>query len=824
MKAPGPSGRWIGQPLPRREDRRLLTGAGTFIDDIEAIPNVYHAAVVRSPHAHARILRIDASRALAAPGVRGVVTGEDFKRLMKPLPVGIERPPAYYPVAVDKARYVGEPVALVVAEDRYLAEDAADMVEVEYDPLPAVVDPEAAARPGAPILHDDLGTNVVLHRELRYGDPDRAFAEADLVMRDRFVFPKYASTPLETYGVIARWDPSEGEYTIWSNFHGPFSMHSVVASALGVPGNRLRFITPKDIGGGFGIKTSIFPSMAMIAVTARAVGVPVKWIEDRREHLLSSSSGTDRVDYCDLAFRKDGVLIGYRRKWYDNVGGYIRAPEPGCSFRPHGNTVGPYAVRDVALDISIVVTNKSLTGPNRGYACQHLYFPIERLMDEAAASLGLDPVEIRRRNLIGPQQMPYKTPTGGVYDAGDYPLALQRAVECADYENLRRRQAEARAQGRLFGIGVALGVDPSVSNMGYVALAYPPASRAKPQYKPKGAANEVCQINVDPLGRVTVLLPSCPQGQGHETVAAQIVADELEVHPDDVSVVSEFDTASRVWSITAGSYSSRFASVTSSAIAGAARMIREKVLQIAAHQLECRPGDLEISCGEIRVKGSPSRSLKFHHVCGIAHWSQDRLPPGMDPGLHATYTFSFERALPPDERDKVQSSQTYGFLAEIVAVELDPRTYALKFHKYVSVHDSGSVLNPLIVEGQIYGSAAHGIGGAIYEELAYDEQGQLLASTFADYLVPGPMEIPEIAIQHVVSPSPWTLLGSKGAGESSAETLPAAIANAVADALRPLGVAVRELPITPSKVWHWVEAARRTTAPSALNREGGRVP
>lgn len=815
MTVTGRSDKWVGSPLPRLEDRRLLAGVGEYIDDLEVVPNVHHAAIVRSPHAHARILRIDTSRALEVPGVQGIVIGEDFKKLMKPLPVGIERPPVYYPVATDKARYVGEPVALVVARNRYLAEDAAELVEVEYEPLPAVVDPEKAAQPGAPILHEDLGTNVVLHRELSYGDPDRAFAEADLVVKDRFVFPKYASTPLETYGVIARWDPVEGEYTIWANFHGPFSMHSVVASALGVPSNRLRFITPKDIGGGFGIKTSIYPSMAMIAVTARKVGVPVKWIEDRREHLLSSSSGTDRVDYCELAFRRDGTLIGYRRRWYDNVGGYIRAPEPGCSFRPHGNFVGPYKVRDVALDVSIVVTNKSLTGPNRGYACQHLYFPIERLMDEAAVKLDLDPVEIRRRNLIDPHQMPYKTPTGGEYDAGDYPLTLQRAVEVAGYQELRRRQSEARAHGRLFGIGVAVGVDPSVSNMGYVTLAYDPAYRARPQYKPKGAANEICQIKVDPLGKVTVLLPSCPQGQGHETVAAQIVADELGIHPSDISVVSEFDTASRVWSITAGSYSSRFASVTSSAIAGAARAIREKVLRIAAHQMECSVSDLEIADSEVRVKGSPSRSLKFHHVCGLAHWSQDQLPPGMDPGLHAAYTFSFERAVPPNEQDQVQASQTYGFLAEVVAVELDPCTYKLKFHKYASVHDSGCVLNPLIVEGQVYGSAAHGIGGALYEELAYDEHGQFLTATFADYLVPGPMEIPEIDIHHLVCPSPWTLLGSKGAGESSSETVPAAIANAVADALRPTGIRVRELPITPSKVWHWVEAARRADGATA---------
>ena len=382
---------------------------------------------MRSPHAHARIVGYDVSAALRMDGVVGVITGEDVARFTRPFPVGVTAPVRYYCAATDKVRFVGEPVAVVVARSRYLAEDAADAVGVEYEPLPAVVDVERALEPDAPVLHEAVGTNLAGHRRLVYGDPDRAFAEADVVIRERFRFPKYGSTPIETYGVIARWDDVEEAYTVWSNFMGPFIMHGLVARVLGVPENRLRFIVSTDIGGSFGIKSAMYPYIALIALASRRTGVPVKWIEDRREHLLASSSGTDRVAHRELAAKKDGTVLGMRYRWLDNVGGYIRSPEPGCSFRPTGNFVGPYRFQHLEVDASVVMTNKSLTGPNRGYACGHLYFETERMMDLLAQRLGLDPVELRRRNLIEPPQMPYRTPTGGLYDSGDYPAVLDRA-------------------------------------------------------------------------------------------------------------------------------------------------------------------------------------------------------------------------------------------------------------------------------------------------------------------------------------------------------------------------------------------------------------
>jgi 2-furoyl-CoA dehydrogenase large subunit len=803
---------WIGKPVRRVEDARLLTGRGQFIDDHPPVGNLHHAAIVRSPHAHARILGWDVKTALAMPGVVGVVTGEDVARHCKPFGVGVTAPVHYYPAATDRARFVGEPVAVVVARSRYEAEDAAEAVVVHYEPLPAVVDPEKALEPDAPVLHEAVGSNLAGHRRLVYGDPDRAFAQADLVVRERFRFPKYSSTPIETYGVIARWEPLEGVLTIWSNFMGPFIMHPLVSRVLGLPENRLRFIVPPDIGGSFGIKTSIYPYLALIGFTAMQVGVPVKWIEDRREHLVASSSGTDRVAYREVAARRDGTVLGMRFKWFDNVGGYIRSPEPGCAFRPTGNFVGPYRFQHLEVDTSVVMTNKSLTGPNRGYACGHLYFETEGMMDRLAAELGLDPAEVRMRNLIRPEEFPYRTPTGGLYDSGDYPQTFRKALELADYAGLRRRQARARAEGRYFGIGLALAVDPSVSNMGYVATALDPQFRAKPEYLPKSGAVESATVKIDPLGRVIAILGSTPQGQGHQTIVAQIVADELGLGPEDVTVVDEMDTFTRVWSISSGTYSSRFGSVGTSAVALAARKLKAKLLDYAAHLMEVPAGRVEWRDGAARRSDGKGPVYTVKDLAGRAHWNTQSLPEGMEPTLHATASFGFNVALAVDPEDRVNSSNTYGFIAEVMAVEVDPETAAIRILKYVSVHDAGTLINPMIVEGQIYGGALHGLGGALYEELRYDEDGQCLTATFMDYLVPTASEAPVIEIAHVVSPSPLTTLGSKGLGESSSMTVPAVIANAVTDALVPLGVRITELPITPDRLWHLMRRAGERAA------------
>ncbi|MBI2160861.1 MAG: xanthine dehydrogenase family protein, partial [Candidatus Rokubacteria bacterium] len=741
---------WIGKSVKRVEDYRLLTGRGTYIDDHPPVGNLYHAAIVRSPHAHARILGYDLAAALALDGVVGAITGADVARHSKPFSVGVTAPVHYYCAATDKARFVGEPVAVVVARDRYTAEDAADLVQVSYEPLPAVVDPERALEPDAPVLHDAVGSNLANNRRLVYGDPDRAFRDADIVIRERFRFPKYGSTPIETYGVIARWDALDGICTVWSNFMGPFIMHPLTARVLGLPDNKLRFIVPPDIGGSFGIKSLIYPYIALIALASKLTGVTVKWIEDRHEHLMASSTGTDRIAYRELAATKDGTILGMRFKWFDNVGGYIRSPEPGCSFRPTGNFVGPYRFQNLEVDASTVMTNKCLTGPNRGYACGHLYFETEGMMDRLADKLGLDPVEVRRKNLIPASSMPYRTPTGGLYDSGDYPKALDKALEVAKYAELRREQARARAAGRWFGIGLALAVDPSVSNMGYVATALDPQFRAKPEYLPKSGAVDSATVKVDPLGRVIAILGTTPQGQGHQTIVSQIVADELGLAPEDVTVVDEMDTFTRVWSISSGTYSSRFGSVGTSAVALAARKLKAKLIEYAAHLMELPAGSLEFRDGAVRPRAGKGPSYSVKDLAGRAHWNTDSLPEGMEPGLQATAVFGFTVAKAVDAEDRVNSSNTYGFIAEVMAVEVDPDTAAITILRYVTVHDAGTIINPMIAEGQIYGGALHGLGGALYEELAYDEDGQLLTGTFMDYLVPTASEAPTIEIAHVV--------------------------------------------------------------------------
>jgi 2-furoyl-CoA dehydrogenase large subunit len=520
------------------------------------------------------------------------------------------------------------------------------------------------------------------------------------------------------------------------------------------------------------------------------------------------------VAYRELAARNDGSVLAMRFRWLDNVGGYIRSPEPGCSFRPVGNFVGPYRFQHLEVDASVVMTNKSLTGPNRGYACGHLYFETERMMDLLAQRLGLDPVELRRRNLIQPGQLPYRTPTGGLYDSGDYPAVLERAVEIARYAALRREQAAARAAGRLFGIGVALAVDPSVSNMGYVAIALDPQLRAKPEYLPKSGAVEAATIKVDPQGRVTAILGTTPQGQGHQTVVAQIVADELGLTPADVTVVDEMDTLTRLWSISSGTYSSRFGAVGTSAVALTARKLKAKLIEYAAHLMEVPADQLEFRAGAVSPKSGKGVSYSIKDLAGRAHWNTTSLPEGMEPGLQATAVFGFAEAQPVDDQDRVNSSNTYGFIAEVMAVEVDPETAAITILRYATVHDAGTIINPMIAEGQIYGGALHGLGGALFEELQYDEGGQLLTGTFMDYLVPTASEAPVIDIAHVVSPSPLTPLGSKGLGESSSMTVPAVIANAVSDALAPLGIGITELPMSPTRLWALIEGARGAGRPA----------
>ncbi|MFC4767744.1 xanthine dehydrogenase family protein molybdopterin-binding subunit [Effusibacillus consociatus] len=797
----------IGQPMSRVEDARLTSGQGSYIEDLNPLPNIHHAAILRSPYPHARIKAIRTDKAEQMPGVKGVVTGQDVAGMTQPFPVGVTAPVKYYSLAVDKVRYVGEPVAVVVAKNRYLAEDALDAIEVEYEPLPAVVDIEKAMKPDAPVLHEEVGSNIANHRTFNYGDVDKAFAEADFVVKHKFLFPKYSATPVETYGVIAHYQSSADNLTIWSNFHGPFTLQSVMAAALQIPSNHLRIIIPKDVGGSYGIKSGVFPYMVLMGVVSRKVGLPVKWIEDRQEHLMASSSGTDRVTWIEAAVRKDGTVTGLRMKMVDNVGGYIRAPEPACLYRTHSNSTGPYRIQNLAMETVAVMTNKSPTGLIRGYGGQQLYFPLERIMHMIAAKLGMDPVEVIRQNLIRREEFPYKTASGGIYDSGDYLTAFEKALEMVDYQAFRKRQERARQEGKYLGIGLACIVEPSGSNMGYITVALTPEQRAKSL--PKSGCAEGATVSIDPMGGISVRISTVPTGQGHETVAAQIVGELLGVDPRTVKVVAEMDTLTSPWSVASGSYSSRFGPIGSSAVYQAAFKVRQKLLNIAADQLKQPVESLNIENGKIIVRDQPEKQISLKRLIGSAHWNPQGLPDGMEPGIHETAFYTIPTALPPDENDLVNGSATYGFVADAVIVEVDSETGEVKILDYITVHDAGKLLNPLIVDGQIMGGLVHGLGGALYEELAYDSNGQFLTGSFMDYLCPTATEVPPVTIKHFETPSPLTPLGAKGLGEGNTMSAPVVIANAVADALAPLGITIDSLPLSPYRIWSLMQEAQK---------------
>ena len=490
--------RWIGKPVPRKEDAALLTGRARFIDDLEPVAGLRHAAILRSPYAHAQIKSIDARAALDLPGVYGVVTGDDVAGLVRAIPSVVRTPIRFMPIAVGKARFVGEPVAVVVARDRYVAEDALDLIEVDYEPLDPVVDVDAAMADGAPLLHEEAGTNVASERIIVNGDPEAAFAEAGRVIRLDYSIPRYSSTPMETYGVVAHFEHGPDRFTVWSNFQGPFVLHPLMAGALGVPGNRLRLITPPASGGSFGIKQGVFAYIVLLSAVSRKLGMPVKWTEDRLEHLSASSAATGRSGFVEGAFTNDGELTALRFRNVNDLGAYLRPPEPASVYRMQATLNGCYRVKNIISENYLVVTNKVPVGLNRGYGGTQFFYSLERFMDHAAKQLGLDPAELRRRNYIQADEFPYEAPGGSVMDAGDYQACMDELERLAEYQDLIARRDRARAEGRLYGIGFACGVEPSGSNMAYVSLAQTPEERAKAGPKSGGNASAIISIGTRP--------------------------------------------------------------------------------------------------------------------------------------------------------------------------------------------------------------------------------------------------------------------------------------------------------------------------------------
>jgi len=785
----------LGVAIVRKEDPTLLCGHGRFADDLPAPAGTLHAHVVRSPHAHARIVHIDAAHALAQDGVWAVLTGEDVRRLSDPFLIALKAPIDQWSLAVERVRYVGEPVALVVAESRYLAEDAAELLSIEYETLEAVLDPRLAREASAPLLHAQAKSNEISVREFFYGDSAAAFARADARIALTCEYPRSSFTPMECYVVVAEHRSADDSYDVLANFQGPFSTHPVMARALRVPGSKLRLRIPPDSGGSFGIKLSVFPYIVLAAIAARITGHPVKWVEDRLEHLVAASSGPNRITEIEAAVTRDGRILALRLDQLEDYGAYLRAPMPGPLYRMHGALTGAYDIANVQVTNRVVLTNKMPASLIRGFGGPQLYLALERLVSRIAVELELDHLDVIKRNLIPKEKFPYRAAAGALYDSGDYLRAVETATGDGRLDALIKRRDAARAGGRHYGIGFAAVVEPGMSNMGYLSTLL--SSEARDRAGPKNGAASMVTVNVDPLGAVSVTADITVQGQGHATVLSQIVADRLGLAPDDINAVLEMDTAKDQWSIAAGTYSCRFTPGTAVAAHLAAGRVADKLKAIAARQLNVLPEDVELVGGKVRSRSNPDNAIPFGRVAGTAHWSPVILPEGMAPALRETAVWSPPELEPPASDDRINTSLTYGFVFDMCGVEIDPLSYQVRVERYVSMHDAGRVLNPLIAQGQMRGAFVQGIAAALYEEFVYDDNGQFLTGTFADYLIPTVAEIPTVEMLHQETPSPFTPLGAKGLAEGNCMSVPACIANAIADAL---GIKNVVLPATPRRI------------------------
>jgi 2-furoyl-CoA dehydrogenase large subunit len=804
--APAANGSHVGQPLQRLEDAALLSGHGAFGDDLGTKPGTLHAAVLRSPHAHAKLLGVDAQAALGMAGVRAVLTGDDVQRWSQPFVVGVKQAMQHWALAVDRVRYVGEPVAVVLAEDRYLAEDALDAIRVDYEPLPAVVTIEQALDPSSTPLHDAVGSNVLSDRQFRYGDPEAAFERAAHRVALTVHYPRNTCAPIECGVVVAEYLAGDDSYDVTSNFMGPFSLHAVMAMALKVPGNKLRHRLPRDSGGSFGVKQAVFTSVVLMSLASRKAGAPVKWVEDRLEHLSALTSATARRTDIEAAVDADGRITALRYDQADEVGGYLRAPEPATFYRMHGALTGAYDIAHLAVRNRVVVSNKTPSGLVRGFGGPQVYYALERLLDRIAVELKLDPIELRRRNYVQREQFPYTAAAGAVFDSGDYARLTDLALAAADAQQLRERQAEARAAGKLYGIGCAAIVEPSISNMGYISTVLTAEQRAKAG--PKNGAIASATVTIDLLGGVNVSIASAPAGQGHVTVCAQVVADVFGLQPAQIAVHVDFDTAKDAWSVAAGNYSSRFAGAVAGTVHLAAMKLRDKLAHIASAQFGASPSEVCFAGGQVFSAVNPDRRLAFTRLAANPHWAPALLPAGVEPGLRETAFWTAPTLAAPDAQDRVNTSAAYGFVFDICGLEVDPDTGAVRVDRYITAHDAGTLLNPALADGQIRGGFAQGLGAALMEEFRYGSDGSFQSGTLADYLIPTSCEVPDPVIVHLETPSPFTPLGAKGLAEGNNMSTPVCIGNAFADALRPQrDVADVRLPLTPSRVLTLLDAA-----------------
>jgi 2-furoyl-CoA dehydrogenase large subunit len=789
----------LGRPHERVEDAALLTGAGRYLDDLPLPIGTLYAAIVRSPIAHGKILSVDIHEALEIAGVRAVLTIEDVQSWSNPLVVAVKTPMRQWVLADQFVRYVGEPIAVVIAESRALAEDGAEKVQVNIQPLPAVVDVDAALMDDAVILHADMGSNCVSDRSFNYGDPDKVFSQAHNVIEVDIRYPRNSCTPMETGGVIAQWRASDSSYEVSSNFMGPFSLHVVMAAALKIPGTKLRHHVPPDSGGSFGVKQSVLPYIILSCLASRKAGAPVKFIEDRLEHLQAATSATARHTHLRAAVDSDGKILALDYDQIEDCGAYLRAPEPATLYRMHGCVTGPYQIENVKIRNRVVLINKTPTGLVRGFGGPQVYFALERLVHQIAKRLGKSHLEIAALNYVEKNQFPYQAAAGALLDSGDYQQALATVKSSPEYQRLIARRDEARKNGRHYGIGVASIVEPSVSNMGYITTVLTPEQRAKSG--PKNGAITSATVSVDPSGNVAANIASAPAGQGHQTVIAQLLADVFGLTPAQIQVNVDFDTAKDAWSIAAGNYSSRFAGAVAGTVFLAAEKLKARIAAYAAHVLKVNADQLLFANGHISFVGQSEGSIPFSRVCGNFHWSpglvQEALGKDVTLALQETSFWSPDVLHAPDGNDRINTSAAYGFALDVCGIEIDPDTCFAKVDEYITVHDAGKILNPLLADGQIYGAYSQAVGAALFEEFVYGSDGNFLSGTFADYRLPTASEIIPPKIYHQESPSPFTPMGAKGIGEGNSMSTPVCIANAIADAL---GVEDIVLPATPSRI------------------------
>ncbi|HSD77379.1 MAG TPA: xanthine dehydrogenase family protein molybdopterin-binding subunit [Solirubrobacteraceae bacterium] len=780
---PGGNG-FVGRRLRRKEDPRLITGHGSYVDDMQ-LPGMLHAAIIRSPEAHARIASIDTSAAKERDGVDAVFVGEDLADMAAPCPMvwvppGVEvHVPDHWPLARGKVGYVGQAVAVVVGSDKYAVVDAAEDVVVEYEPLPVVVDPEKALEDGAPVIHDEFGTNKVFEWSLEGGDVEAALAGSDVVLERRIVNHRTAGAAIEPRAAMAEW--REGRLNLWSATQIPHIARVILSIQLGISEDKIRVVAP-DVGGGFGSKLQVYGEEVLVAWCARRLNRPVKWTATRSDDMLTTHHGRDQIDYVRLGAKRDGTLTGIHVKIIQDCGSYHLIEGPVIPTFSACVVSGVYDFPAVKTDIVGVFTNKFTTDAIRGAGRPEATHFIEVCIDQLADELGMDRLELRRKNFI--KEFPNERPHGFVYDSGDYDGTLDKCLEMLDLDAFRREQAELRERGIYRGVGFSTYVE--ICGLG-------PSRALGPEgWGMQGGYFESAQVRVHPTGTVTVYSGTSPHGQGLDTSFAQIVADQLGLDAEVVQVIhGDTDTGP----FGKNTYGSRSLAVGGEAIARAAAKVQAKAKRIVAHKLEAAPEDIELADGRFRVKGSPDKAMTLAEVAGEAYIPSD-LPEGMEPGLDETAFYD------PD-------NFVWPFGAHACVTEVDVETGRVDILRWVAVDDCGPAINPMLIEGQVHGGAVHAIGQALYEQVVYDENGQLVTGTFVDYALPTAAEVPSFETARTETPSPTNSLGVKGVGEAATIAASPAIVNSVIDALRPLGVTYLDMPLTPMRVWNAIQEASR---------------